>query len=173
LKIDLHRSDISASGHRFAIVVSRWNSDLTTRLVDGAVDALTSSGADPKHIEIFRVPGAFELPVTCLHAARTRRFDAVVALGIVIRGETPHFDYVAGQAAAGLRHASMETGVPVLFGVITADTMEQAIERAGEKENNKGYESALSAIEMAHLFRAMDAGPSEDLAAGQDFPHVV
>ncbi len=173
MKIDLKRSEISAAGFRFAIVVSRWNDELTSRLADGAVDALSSLGADPKHIEIYRVPGAFELPVTCLKAARTRRFDAVIAIGVIIRGETPHFEFVAGQAAAGCTTAALESGIPVLFGVITADTIEQATNRSGEREDNKGYEAALSAVEMAHVIREMDSGPAEDTPEGQGFPHVV
>lgn len=173
LKTDLQRSEISSAGFHFAIVVSRWNDRLTSRLVSGAVEALAGAGSTPKNIEIFRVPGAFELPVTCLRAARTGRFDAVIALGVVIRGETPHFDFVAGEAAAGIRQASMETGVPVLFGVITADTPEQAENRSAEKENNKGYEAALSAVEMAHVFREMDAGPKRDSLQGQYFSNVI
>lgn len=154
---------MSAAGFRFAIVVSRWNDELTSRLASGAVEALTSVGTDQNHIEIIRVPGAFELPVTCLKAARSGRFDAVIALGVVIRGETPHFDFVAGQAAAGVTKAALKTGIPVLFGVITADTLEQAVARSGQRSDNKGYEAALSAVEMAHLFREMDRIDDEHL----------
>ncbi len=133
---------------RFAVVVSRWNEALTSKLRDGAVEALTEAGAGDDAIEVFGVPGAFELPLACLKAANTRRFDAVIALGVVIRGDTPHFDYVAGQAAGGILQASMNTAVPVMFGVITADYLEQARVRSGEREENKGFEAALSAIEM-------------------------
>lgn len=141
---------------RFAIVVSRWNDAITSKLADGAVEALRESGSADEQIQRFTVPGAFELPLACQRAARTGKFDAVIALGVVVRGDTPHFDYVAGQAAAGIMHASMETGVPVMFGVITADTLEQALARSGEKADNKGYEAAMSAIEMVHSLQAME-----------------
>ena len=161
LKTELHRSDISAAGFRFAIVVSRWNNELTSKLAAGALQALTEAGVGENAIETFQVPGAFELPVACLRAAKTGDFDAVIALGIVIRGDTPHFDYVAGQAAAGILQASMQTGVPVMFGVITADTLQQALDRTGEKADNKGYEAAVSAVEMVYLFREMDRRAAE------------
>jgi len=173
LKTELNRSDISAAGFRFAIVVSRWNDEFTSRLAAGAVEALNEVGADLGTIETFHVPGAFELPLGCLKAAESGDFDAVVALGVVIRGDTPHFDYVAGQAAAGILQASMQTGVPVMFGVITADNVEQVIERSGEKADNKGYEAALSAVEMVSLFRKMDAAKEQGLGEGKVFPHVV
>jgi 6,7-dimethyl-8-ribityllumazine synthase len=156
LKTELHRERFSAAGFRFAIVVSRWNDKLTSRLADGAVEALYELGVDPESIKVFRVPGSFELPLACLKAAQSGDFDAVIALGVVIRGDTPHFDYVAGQAAAGVMQASMQTGVPVLFGVITADNIQQAKKRSGEKADNKGYEAALSAVEMVNLFREMN-----------------
>ena len=168
LKTELHRSDISAAGFRFAIVVSRWNNDLTSKLAAGAVEALTEAGADETGIETFQVPGAFELPLACLKAAKMGDFDAVIAIGIVIRGDTPHFDYVAGQAAAGILQASMQTGIPVMFGVITADTLQQALDRTGEKADNKGYEAAVSAVEMVSMFREMDR-----LAEEKVFPHVA
>jgi len=170
LKTELDREALSAVGFRFAIVASRWNHELTTRLADGAVEALKSRSAGDEAIEIFKVPGAFELPLACLKAASSGKFDAVIALGVVIRGETPHFDYVAGQAASGIMQASLQSGVPVMFGVITAETHEQAAARAGEKIDNKGYETALSAIEMATLVRKMDRISSGDEKA---FPHVV
>lgn len=146
----------SVDAARFAIVVSRWNDELTSKLADGARQALAECGVPDSDVESFEVPGAFELPVACLRVAKTGDFDAVVALGIVIRGETPHFDYVAGQAASGILQASMQTGVPVMFGVITADTMQQALDRTGEKGDNKGYEAAMSAVEMVNMFREMD-----------------
>ncbi len=155
MKIELNRGDISAAGFRFAIVVSRWNDALTSKLAAGAIEALTDAGAAQDAIQTFEVPGAFELPVACQKAAETGEFDAVIALGIVIRGDTPHFEYVAGQAASGIMQASLRTGVPVLFGVITADYTAQAVERTGEKNDNKGYEAALSAVEMANLFKKM------------------
>ena len=167
-KIDFE--NISAEDFRFAVLVARWNSELTSRLEAGAVDALTRSGAARDVIEIFRVPGAFELPVAAMKAAESGLFDAVIALGVVIRGDTPHFDYVAGQAAAGIMQASLDTGIPVMFGVVTANTREQAEARCGGSVGNKGFEAAMSAIEMANLSREM-----EGLVEGEDkvFPHVV
>lgn len=150
MKTELNRGNISASGHTFAIVVSRWNHEFTSKLADGAVVALKDAGAAEGSIDIFHVPGAFELPVASLRAADSGEYSAVIALGVVIRGDTPHFDYVAGQAAAGILQASMQTGVPVMFGVITADNVEQVIARCGEKADNKGYEAAISAIETAN-----------------------
>lgn len=169
LKTELYRGDVSAEGFRFAIVVSRWNDELTARLADRAVAALIERGVADDDIETFRVPGAFELPVACLRVAKTRDFDAVIALGVVIRGDTPHFEYVAGQAASGVLQASMQTGVPVMFGVVTADTMQQALERCGEGADNKGYEAAISAVEMVNVFREMDRRGEIDKV----FPHVA
>ncbi|MFN0278321.1 MAG: 6,7-dimethyl-8-ribityllumazine synthase [Pyrinomonadaceae bacterium] len=172
MKTELNRVSLSAAGFRFAIVVSRWNEELTSKLADGAVEALSEAGASGDSIEIFHVPGSFELPVACLKAAQNGIFDAIIALGVVIRGDTPHFDFVAGQAASGIMQASMQTGVPVLFGVITADNLEQAEKRSGKKSDNTGYEAALSAVEMVNLFRAMD---ERKLQGGGDkvFPNVV
>jgi 6,7-dimethyl-8-ribityllumazine synthase len=161
LKIEQHREAIAANDMRFAIVVSRWNQELTSRLAAGAREALTESGVSGSDIEVFEVPGAFELPVASRKAAGYRRFDAVIALGVVIRGDTPHFDHVAGQAAAGIMQASLETGKPVLFGVITADNDQQAIERCGERFDNKGYEAARSAIETVATLRRMTPGEDE------------
>ncbi len=138
-------------------MVSRWNAELTGKLADGAVEALRSAGAKPESIETFHVPGAFELPLACLKAAESGKFDAVIALGVVIRGDTPHFDYVAGQAASGIMQSSMQTGVPVMFGVITADTLQQALDRSGERSDNKGFEAALSAVEMVNMLAEMQS----------------
>lgn len=143
----------SAHGFRFAIVASRWNDSLVKRLIDGAIAALHEAAAVDDAIEIFRVPGSFEIPLCALKAAETRKFDAVICLGVVIRGETPHFDYVAGEAARGISEVSMKTGVPVMFGVITADNIEQAQARAGDKHENKGYEAAMAAVEVVNLYR--------------------
>jgi len=162
--------NISAEGYRFAIIVARWNGELTAKLARGALDALSKAGANKGEIEIFNVPGAFELPVAAMKAAETGTFDAVICLGVVIRGETPHFDYVAGQAAAGIMQASMDTGIPVMFGVVTANTVEQAQARCGGDVGNKGYEAAMSAIEMANLLREMEAF---DQGEDKVFPHVV
>lgn len=147
---------LDASGFRFAIVVSRWNDSYTSRLLDGAVDALRECGATESNFEVFKVPGAFELPLACLKAAEVGDFDAVIALGLVLRGDTPHFDYVASAAARGISEASLISGVPVMFGVITADNERQAEDRCGVKSANKGYEAAMAAIEVANLYRRMD-----------------
>lgn len=173
MKTDFRREKFSAAGFRFCIVVSRWNNALTSRLADGAVEALYESGADPESIKIFRVPGSFELPVACLKAAESGNFDAVISLGIVIRGDTPHFEYVAGQAASGTMQASLQTGVPILFGVITADNIQQATARSGEKSDNKGYEAALSAVEMVNLFREMSSSNKQGGSDARVLPHVV
>lgn len=152
-------------------MVSRWNDFLTSKLTEGAIDALESHGADEDSIEIFKVPGSFELPLTTLKVAETGRFDAVIALGVVIRGETPHFDYVAGEAAKGITQAGMTTGIPVMFGVITADTLEQAINRSGVKAGNKGYEAAVSAIEIVDLYRRIAERDESD--GDKVLKHVV
>ena len=173
LKTELKRGEIDAGGFRFALVISRWNDVLTSKLEAGAVEALIESGADRGSIEIYGVPGSFELPLACLKAAQSGSFDAVIALGVVIRGDTPHFDYVAGQAASGIMQASLTTGIPVLFGVITADTTEQAEARCGGKSDNKGYEAALSAVEMVNLLRKIGGSGDRSLVDEKVFPHVV
>lgn len=145
-----------AKGKKFAIVVSRFNDFITNKLTEGAVDALLRSGADTKDIEIIKVPGAFEIPLIAKKAAERGRYNAVICLGAVIRGATPHFDYVSAEVSKGVAMVGLEYGVPVIFGVITTDTIEQAIERAGMKSGNKGWSSALSAIEMANLIEAVD-----------------
>ena len=148
-----HQGRLSAGGFRFALVSSRWNDFLTARLVEGALDALERLGADEGAVEHFRVPGSFEIPLAALKAAQSGRFDAVVCLGTVIRGQTPHFEYVAGEVTKGVAHVGLQTGVPVLYGIVTADTLEQAIDRAGVKAGNKGFEAAMSAVEMVNLFK--------------------
>jgi 6,7-dimethyl-8-ribityllumazine synthase len=148
-----HQGRLSAEGFRFAVVSSRWNDFLTARLVEGALDALERLGADEGAVEHFRVPGSFEIPLLALKLAQSGRFDAVVCLGTVIRGETPHFEYVAGEVTKGIAHAALSTGVPVLYGIVTADTLEQAIDRAGVKSGNKGFEAAMSAVELVNLYR--------------------
>lgn len=167
----IHRGKTKAEGLRFAIVASRWNDFLTSKLIDGAVDGLESAGASETDVEVFMVPGAFELPLAALKAAESGEFDAVIAIGVVIRGETPHFDYVAGEAAKGVSKVSLETGVPVMFGVVTTDTVEQAINRSGLKAGNKGYEAAMAAVEVANLYREMTS--TENKGKGKAFPHVV
>ena len=148
---------MNADGHRVAIVASRWNDYMVNRLVEGARETLRRHGASDDNIDLAWVPGAYELPAVARRLAGTGRYDAVICVGAVIRGATPHFDYVAGEAASGIAHAAVETGVPVLFGVITADTIEQAIERSGSKAGNKGVEAASAAIEMVNLYRQIDS----------------
>ena len=150
-----HQGRLSAGGFRFALVSSRWNDFLTARLVEGALDALERLGSDVGAVEHFRVPGSFEIPLAALKAAQSGRFDAVVCLGTVIRGQTPHFEYVAGEVTKGVAHVSLQTGLPVLYGIVTADTLEQAIDRAGVKAGNKGFEAAMSAVEMVNLLKAV------------------
>jgi len=140
---------------RFVIIVSRFNSFITDRLLAGAMDALTRTGAAADLIEIIKVPGSWEIPLVAGEVARTHRYDAVICLSALIRGDTPHFDYIAAEAAKGIAHASLETGVPVSFGVLTTNTLEQAIDRAGAKGGNKGFDAAMSAIEMANLLRTL------------------
>jgi 6,7-dimethyl-8-ribityllumazine synthase len=143
-------------GARFAIAASRFNGFIVDRLVEGAVDALARHGGDGKNVTLVRVPGAWELPIVARRLAESKKVDAVIALGAVIRGATPHFDYVAGQAASGLAAAAHGTSVPIVFGVLTTETIEQAVERAGTKAGNKGWDAAVSAIEMVALARALD-----------------
>jgi len=144
---------LNAGGFRFAVVSSRWNDFLTARLVEGAMDALERLGADMNVVEHFRVPGSFEIPLLARKVAGSGRFDAVVCVGTIIRGQTPHFDYIAGEVTKGIAQVAMETGVPVLYGIVTADTLEQAIDRAGVKAGNKGFEAAMSAVELVNLYR--------------------
>ena len=147
--------NLDASGLKFAIVVARFNSFITDRLLSGALDALKRSGAPKASIDIVKVPGSWELPLTAKTLAATNRYAAIIALGAVIRGDTPHFDHVANQAATGLAAVALESRVPVAFGVLTTNTVEQAIDRAGGKSGNKGYDAAITAIEMADLLRRL------------------
>ena len=141
----------NAKGKKFAIAVARFNSFITEKLLEGALDALKRHGVNDADINVVWVPGAFELPVVVKRLAEAKKHDAVIALGCVIRGATAHFDYVAGEAAKGIGHAALTTGTPVIFGVLTTDSIEQAIERAGTKAGNKGVDAAMAAIEMADL----------------------
>jgi len=143
----------SAAGMRFAVVASRFNSEITDRLVAGALEALKESGCDDGHITIIRVPGAIEIPLAVLHAAKSQRYDAIVAIGCVIRGETPHFDHISREASHGITRASMETGMPVGFGVLTVNSDEQALARSEPGSSNKGFEAAMAAVEMANLLK--------------------
>jgi 6,7-dimethyl-8-ribityllumazine synthase len=141
---------------RFGVVITRFNDFVVEPLLRGALDALKRHGAADKQIEIVRVPGAFDLPVAARKLALSRRYEALIALGAVIRGQTPHFDYVAGECASGLARIALESGVPIAFGVLTTDTMEQAVDRAGGKAGNKGADAALVALEMANLLRRLE-----------------
>ncbi len=156
--------EMNAAGLRFAIVVSRFNSFITERLLQGAVDALERSGAANTDVDVVHVPGAFELPLTAKKAAQSGRYDAVVAIGCVLRGETAHYDYVCSETARGLQLAQMDTGIPVMFCVLTCDTLDQAIDRAGLKGGNKGFEAGLGAVEMAHLSRKLRSGTKQPAA---------
>jgi 6,7-dimethyl-8-ribityllumazine synthase len=146
---------LTATGLRFAIIVSRFNSFVTERLLAGAMDALTRTGADPNLVDVIKVPGSWEIPMVAGEVARGHRHDAIICLSAVIRGDTPHFDYVAAEVAKGVAHAAFDTGVPVAFGVLTTNTLEQAIDRAGAKGGNKGFDAAMSAIETANLLRSL------------------
>jgi 6,7-dimethyl-8-ribityllumazine synthase len=152
------RGDFLARGRRLAIVVARFNDLVTGRLLDGAVECLRAHGIDEDDVLVAWVPGAFELPLVSRRLAASGGFDAVICLGAVVRGETPHFDHVAGQAAVGIRTAAEDTGVPVIFGVLTTDTLEQAIDRAGGKHGNKGWDAAMAALETASV---LDQLPKE------------
>ena len=161
MKKSLHGTEIraaaNAAGLRFALVVSRFNSFITDRLLAGALDALEAAGAVAENILVVHVPGSFEIPLTAKKLAEGGRVDAVIAIGCVLRGETAHFDYVASEVARGVQLAQLDTGIPVIFCVLTCDTLEQAIERAGLKSGNKGYDAGLAAIEMANLSKQLRA----------------
>ena len=146
---------IVAKGMKFGIVASRFNDFICGRLIEGAVDALSRAGADEKDIVIYKVPGSFELPLAAKKLAKSARFDAVICLGAIIRGATPHFEYISAEVSKGIASVGLETEIPVVFGVLTTDTIEQAIERAGTKSGNKGADAAMSAIEMVDLFKKM------------------
>jgi 6,7-dimethyl-8-ribityllumazine synthase len=151
-----HEAKLIAEGKKFALVVSRFNDFITEKLLSGALDALIRTGAADQDIEVVKVPGAFEIPVVAKKMAKSNRFDAIICLGAVIRGSTPHFDYVSAEVSKGVAMVSMESEIPVIFGVITTDTIEQAIERAGTKAGNKGWSAAIAAVEMANLFEIID-----------------
>jgi 6,7-dimethyl-8-ribityllumazine synthase len=146
---------LDAQGLKIGILVSRFNSFIGDRLVEGAIDALLRHGAEKDNLVVVRVPGAFEIPPVAKQMAASGRYDALVCLGAVIRGSTPHFDYVSAEVSKGIAAVSMEAGIPVTFGVLTTDTLEQAIERAGSKAGNKGFDAAVAAIEMANLYKAI------------------
>ena len=147
--------ELQAKGLKFAIIVSRFNDFIGSKLLDGAVDALVRHGASDQNIDIIKVPGAYEIPLTAKKVASNKKHDAIICLGAIIRGATPHFDYVAAEASKGIAQASLDSGIPIAFGVLTTDTIEQAVERAGTKSGNKGWDCAMVAIEMAQLFKKL------------------
>ena len=149
------QGELQAKGLKFAIIVSRFNDFITGKLLDGAVDALMRHGAKEEDVDIVKVPGAFEIPLAAKKVAEKGAYNAVICLGTVIRGATPHFDYVAAEVSKGVAAAALDTGVPIAFGVLTTDTIEQAVERAGTKSGNKGFDAAVTAIEMAQLFKKL------------------
>ena len=151
----VHEGQLKGQGFRFAIVASRWNDFISSRLVDGALDAFERLGVAEKNVEIYKVPGAFEIPLLAQKLAASGKFAAVACVGTIIRGQTPHFEYIAAEVARGIGQAALQTGVPVIFGVITADNMDQAIERAGVKLGNKGFEAATTAVELANLYKTV------------------
>ncbi len=151
----IYEGGLVAEGLKFGVVAARFNEFITNTLVGGAMDALTRHGAAADDIELAWVPGAFEIPLVAKKMAASKKYDAVICLGAVIRGNTPHFDYVCAEVSKGVAHVGMESGVPTIFGVLTTETIEQAVERAGTKAGNKGFDAAVSAIEMANLLKAL------------------
>ena len=149
----VYEGRLNAEAFRFAIVASRWNELISARLVEGAVDGLKRLGAQDTNVSVYRVPGAFEIPLLALRLAQSRKFDAVICLGTIIRGQTPHFDYIASEVTRGISHAGLTSGLPVVFGIVTADTVDQAIDRAGVKLGNKGFEAAMTAVELVNLYK--------------------
>jgi len=149
------QGELQAKGLKFGVVVSRFNEFINSKLLEGAEDALVRHWAKDEDIDVVRVPGAFEIPLVAKRLAETGRYDSVICLGAVIRGATPHFDYVASEVSKGIAQAMLETGVPIAFGVVTTDTIEQAVERAGSKSGNKGWDAAMSAIEMAQVMKKL------------------
>jgi 6,7-dimethyl-8-ribityllumazine synthase len=153
LQPTVHEGRLNAEAFRFAIVASRWNELISARLVEGALDGLKRLGAKEANVSIYRVPGAFEIPLLAMRLGQSRRFDAIICLGTIIRGQTPHFDYIASEVARGISHAGLTTGLPVVFGIVTADTVDQALDRAGVKLGNKGFEAAMTAVELVNLYK--------------------
>ncbi|MCP5106822.1 MAG: 6,7-dimethyl-8-ribityllumazine synthase [bacterium] len=149
-----YNGQLTAKGFKFAVIVSRFNDFITEKLLEGAVDAIDRSGGDKNSIDVFRVPGSFEIPLVTKRVAQSKKYDAIICLGAVIRGETPHFDYVASEVTKGIALLNLEFAMPISYGIITADTTEQAIERAGNKMGNKGFQSAQAAIELLNLFKS-------------------
>ena len=153
LQPTVYEGRLNAEAFRFAIVASRWNELISARLVEGALDSLKRLGVKDANVSVYRVPGAFEIPLLALRLAQSRKFDAVICLGTIIRGQTPHFDYIASEVTRGISHAGLTSGLPVVFGIVTADTVDQAIDRAGVKLGNKGFEAAMTAVELVNLYK--------------------
>ena len=151
----IHEGQLNGQGFRFALVASRWNDFISSRLIEGALDALGRLGAGDESVEVYRVPGAFELPLLALKLAGSGKFDAIICLGTIIRGQTPHFEYITAEVTRGIGEAALQTGVPVVFGVVTADTVDQALDRAGVKLGNKGFEAATTAVELVNLYQTV------------------
>jgi len=150
---EIFEGKISGEGFRFAVIVSRFNDFISSKLVEGAMDALLRHGANDKQVSLIKVPGAFEIPLTAKRLAEGGRYDAIICLGAVMRGATPHFEYVAAEVSKGIASVTLESRIPVTFGVLTTDSLEQAIERAGSKSGNKGWDAAMAAMEMVNLFK--------------------
>ena len=153
LQPTVYEGHLNAEAFRFAVVASRWNELISARLVEGALDSLKRLGAKEANVSVYRVPGAFEIPLLALRLAQSRKFDAIICLGTIIRGQTPHFDYIASEVTRGISHAGLTSGLPVVFGIVTADTVDQAIDRAGVKLGNKGFEAAMTAVELVNLYK--------------------
>ena len=153
LQPTVYEGRLNAEAFRFAIVASRWNELISARLVEGALDSLKRLGAKDANVSVYRVPGAFEIPLLALRLAQSRKFDAVICLGTIVRGQTPHFDYIASEVTRGISYAGLTSGLPVVFGIVTADTVDQAIDRAGVKLGNKGFEAAMTAVELVNLYK--------------------
>lgn len=157
MSVQVFEGVFRADGKRFGIVASRWNSFFADRLVEGAIDALVRHGAKSEDISVAKCPGAFEIPLVAARMAKSKKYDAIICLGVLIRGSTPHFDYISAEATKGVAAVGMDEGIPVSYGIITVDSLEQAIERSGSKAGNKGAEAAMAAVEMASLYEALDA----------------
>lgn len=164
------RGELSAAGLRFGIVVSRFNSFITERLLGGALDALERAGAEARQVDVVRVPGSFEIPIAAKKLGQSGKYDVVITIGCILRGETSHFEYISSEAARGVQLAQMDTGVPMVFCVLTCDTLEQAIDRAGLKSGNKGFEAGLAALEMASLARKLSTEPAKLPRPGRKRP---
>lgn len=164
----IHEGQLEGDGLKTAIVVSRFNSFITGRLLDGAQDCLIRHGVEEENIDVFWVPGAWEIPAIAANLAQSRAFDAVICLGAIIRGETPHFDFVASENAKGIAHAGMNSTVPVIYGMITADTVDQAVDRAGTKSGNKGFDAAMTALEMVNLYQQIHGFTTADTESPEE-----